>query len=358
VIEQYGRGCVLLFRIHHCLADGMALLQVLRSIIDREPEVGETAPAAAEQPARHVARLTSLVNPLTAKDHPALRVMGRLIHRGIDVLFHPGQGLELAEAAVQDAATLGKLLLLESDSPTVFKGPLGVAKRVVWSDPLPVKEIKAIGHALGGSVTEVLLTAITGALRRYLQQRDQPVANVSLHVSIPVNLHRGASGKELGNRFSLNFLALPIDRGDPVERLLALKQRLDALNASRETEIMVGLMQVYGLIPGELGNQVVQTLAKKVTAVFSSVPGPLRTICYAGKPICRIMFWVPQSGHLGLGISFITYAGSVTLGVVTDAGLVPDPGTIVQGFQEEVEHLKALSQTVPVAESPGNITEL
>jgi diacylglycerol O-acyltransferase / wax synthase len=268
---------------------------------------------------------------------------GRVRKKGFETLFHPSRGLDLAGAASDAATTLGKLLMMEPDSPTLFKGTLGVPKQVAWSAPLPVKAVKAIGSVLGGSVNEVLLTAVSGALGRYLQHRGEPVSNNNLRVSIPVTLRHGESTKTLGNRFSLNFLALPLDRADPVERLAVLRQRLKDLEESSEAEVMFGLMNAYGMAPEEISNPVIHRLGKKVTAVLSSIPGPPRTIYFAGKPIQRMMGWVPQSGGLGLGLSLVTYAGSVSLGVITDAGLVPDPGSIVQGFQEELEELvKAL----------------
>ena len=92
-----------------------------------------------------------------------------ILHQGIRAPFHPSVGRELAGAASDAATTLGKLLLLGHDSPTVFKGPLGVRKQVAWSAPIPVRELKAIGRALGATINEVLLCAVTGALRSYLQ---------------------------------------------------------------------------------------------------------------------------------------------------------------------------------------------
>ena len=80
----------------------------------------------------------------------------------------------------------------------------------------------------------------------------------------------------------------------------------------------------------------------KATAVMTNVPGPRETIYMAGAPIREIMFWVPQSGRLGLGVSILSYAGNVTIGVATDVGLVPDPDQIIAGFNQEFELLGRL----------------
>jgi WS/DGAT/MGAT family acyltransferase len=341
LIENYGDGCVLLFRLHHCLADGMALLRVLRSMTCRSPEIHRTAAAPARRTPHVESRRTTDINPLIARGLNLYSEMLWLLYRGLTKLFAPIRGRDRGGAASDAATALRKLLSSGQDSPTVFNGPLGVSKQVAWSGPIQFKEIKAIASSLGGSVNAVLLSAITGALGRYMLRLGHAVSDVTLHASIPVNLRHGGSADALGNRFGLNLLALPIDRDDPVERVAVLKQRLKDLKESAEAEVSLSLMNLYGIAPEEIGSLVIDLVRKNVTAVVSSVPGPPDPIYFAGKPIDRMMFWVPQSGRLGLGLSLLTYKGAVTLGVVTDAGLVPDPESIVAAFRDELERLIA-----------------
>ncbi|MFI5454175.1 MAG: wax ester/triacylglycerol synthase family O-acyltransferase [Isosphaerales bacterium] len=346
LIENYGNGCVLLFRLHHCLADGMALLHVLRSMTGRSPETQRTAPAPATRPPQGEGRRTTEVNPLIANGLILYSQMLWLLYTGLANLFQPTHGRNPRGTASDAATTLRKLLSMGQDSPTVFNGPLGVSKQVAWSDPIPLGEIRAIARLFGGSVNAVLLSAATGALRRYLQRRGEPVSDVILHASVPVNLRHGGSADELGNRFGLNLLALPIDRDDPVERVTVLRQRLKDLKESAEADVVLSLMNLYGIAPEAIGSPLIDLVRKNVTAVVSAVPGPPKAIEFAGKRIDRMIFWVPQSGRLGLGLSLLTYRGSVSLGVVTDAGLVPDPESIVQAFRDELERL---IEAVPVA---------
>ncbi|MFQ5578927.1 MAG: WS/DGAT domain-containing protein, partial [Anaerolineae bacterium] len=97
-----------------------------------------------------------------------------------------------------------------------------------------------------------------------------------------------------------------------------------------------------------LQNLTVNVFGTKITCVMTNVPGPRKTIYMAGTPLRTIMFWVPQSGRLGMGISILSYANTVRLGVATDAGLVPDPHTITAAFHQEFE---ALMDLVRVAEA-------
>ena len=95
-----------------------------------------------------------------------------------------------------------------------------------------------------------------------------------------------------------------------------------------------------GLAPVEVEQVGLRFFGSKATAVLTNVPGPRQPLYLAGRKIDRVMFWVPQSGHLGLGVSIISYAGGVMLGVATDAGLVPDPEKIVDAFKLEFEAMK------------------
>ncbi len=339
LIENYGKGCVLLFRVHHSLADGMALLHVLRSMTRQGPEAFPTAPTPAGRRLQGVSRSATDVNPLVGKGLAFYSEMLWLLYRGLTNLFHPTNGRNLGGAAWDAAASLRELLSTGQDSPTAFNGPLGVSKQVAWSDPVPLGKVKAIGREFGASVNEVLLSAVTGALRRYLKRRGEPVSGVTLHASVPVNLRHGDSADELGNRFGLSLLELPVDRDDPVERVALLRQRVKELKESAQAEVAHSFMNLYGVIPEEITGPLVDLVRKKVSAVVSSVPGPRHAIRFAGKPIDRLIFWVPQSGRLGLGLSLLTYKGAATLGVVTDLGLVPDPESIVQAFRDELEQL-------------------
>jgi len=346
LIENYGNGCVLLFRIHHCLADGMALLHVLRSMTGWSPENDRTAPAPAKHPPPSESRPTTDVDPLIGKGLALYSEALWLLYRGLTNLFRPTPGRNRGGAAWNAATALSKLLAIEQDSPTVFSGPLGVNKQVAWSDPIPLGQIKALAVRLGCSVNTVLLSAVTGALGRYLHRRGESVSDLTMHASVPVNLRQGEPADELGNRFGLGVLALPLDRDDPVERVTVLRERLKDLKQSGEAEVALSLMNLYGIAPEEIGRPVIDLLRKKLTVVVSAVPGPPTAIHFAGNPIDRMIFWVPQSGRLGLGLSLLTYKGAVTLGVAADAGLVPDPESIVDAFRDELERL---IKAVPVA---------
>jgi len=141
----------------------------------------------------------------------------------------------------------------------------------------------------------------------------------------------------LGNRFGLVFLALPVGLADPLERLLELKERMDEIKKSPEAFVAFGLLGAVGAAPAEVERVVVDLFGRGGTGVMTNVRGPAERIALAGVPARELMFWVPQSGRLGLGVSILSYAGGVSLGVATDAGLVPDPEAILDGFRAEFD---------------------
>jgi diacylglycerol O-acyltransferase / wax synthase len=336
LIEGYGAGCVVLARLHHCIADGVALVRVLLSMTDAAPE----APAPADAEAAHAERQRS--GGLIAAIGSTVRSAEKLLAGGIDALLDPARIAEAAKLGAGGASALSRLLLLSADPPTVFKGKLGVAKRAVWSAPVPLDAVKAIGRSVDATVNDVLLAATTGALRRYLIGRGQDVDGLDIRAAVPVNLRSPDEPPSLGNRFGLVFLALPIGADDPLDRLHDLKRRMQAIKSSAEAVVTFGILNAMGVAPSQLQDLGVGVFGSKATAVMTNVPGPREMLSMAGVPIRGIQFWVPQSGRLGLGVSILSYAGQVTLGIATDAGLVPDPERIIEDFHDEFELLKRL----------------
>ena len=265
------------------------------------------------------------------------------IHDGYDALTHPNRLLDAATRAISGVDAVAKLLLMKDDPPTVFKGPLGLTKRVAWSRPAhPLDDIKAIGKVVGGTVNDVLLTAVAGAVRRYLVARGESVLDLELRAVVPVNLRPKESPVRLGNNFGLVFLPLPVGIEDPLERLEELRQRMDDIEGSPEAVVVLGLIGAVGKAPAEAERAVVNLFGARGSVVVTNVPGPQRVLSLAGRPIRSMMFWVPQSGRLGLGVAILSYAGNVSIGVASDAGLVPDPERILEGFREELDQLFTL----------------
>lgn len=341
LIESHNtKQSALLIRLHHSIADGIALVQVMLSLTDRDPD----APWPGPEPARRQPRGWSPLAPLLRPARKVLRTMRQItrtsLEVGLSIARDPEQLVELTRAGSDIGLTTARLLLMSPDPRTVLKGPLGVPKRAAWSEPIPLSEIKIIGRAMGATINDLLLTAVAGALRRYMLGREKAEGAVDFRAIIPVNLRPSSRKIELGNKFGLVFLTLPVGIADPVERLRELKRRMDDLKDSPEPLVAFGILNIMGAAPAQIEHLMVDIFEKKATAVMTNVPGPREQLYFAGSPIGHMMFWVPQSGRLGLGVSIFSYNDQVMIGVASDAGLVPDPDALISAFHEELRELR------------------
>ncbi|MGE5235173.1 MAG: WS/DGAT/MGAT family O-acyltransferase [Acidobacteriota bacterium] len=330
LIENYGNGSALVARVHHCIGDGIALVKLMFTLVSEEPDraTGRRVEAAVPTPAVRTGR----------------RPRGTLLDAGLDAVVNPSRVVELARNSASAVGELGKLLLLSSDPHTVFKGKLGVTKRAAWSEAIALSDVKACSKRLGATINDVLLTAVTGALRTYMLGRSKVEDGLAIRAVVPVNLRTEEELDQLGNRFGLVFLALPVGTEGPLDRLRALKEEMDALKESPQAIVAFGVLNAMGMASPEIEGIGVSIFARKATAVMTNVPGPQRQLYMAGVAIRDILFWVPQSGRLGLGVSILSYNGQVRLGIAADTGLVPDPAMIVTHFHDEFEELDRISR--------------
>jgi diacylglycerol O-acyltransferase len=340
VVENYAGGSALVARIHHCYADGIALIQVMLSMTDPSASASLGAPSGAvPAPSSRAesdfwAKLLAPVKNLAAEPG----AVGQAL-QGI-----AGKGMEIA-------GEVARLVLMGRDTPTRFKGALGLKKAVAWAESLPLDEVKAIGKALGCSINDVLLSMAAGALRDYLLEKGDPVDGLEIRAIVPVNLRPLEQGGDLGNHFGLVFLDVPIAIEHPLERLYEVRRRMQALKGSYQPVIALALLSAVGYGPRALQEQVTQLLGANASAVMTNVPGPQHALYFAGQRITGLEFWVPQSGGIGMGISILSYDGRIQFGVITDAALVPDPARIVRAYGEEFDKLMWLTLMSPWTET-------
>jgi len=335
LVKEYGEGCALVGRVHHCLADGPALLHVLAAVTGEgqaDPEPAVSAAASGAHPDRSLAAATL--------DATAW-VTETLARQGFRIVRNPLHLLRLARLGSSGAGALNKLLLRSPDPKTAFRGSLGSAKRAAWSAPLALEEVKVVGRIVDGTVNDVMLAAITGALRRYLQGRGEPADGLTIRTGLSVNLRSPGMEPQLGNHAGAFLVSLPIGVADPLERLGIVKRTMDALKDSPEGAMVYGLLNALGMAPADTQQALVERYCTGETAMTANVPGPKETVCLAGAPLEILLFWVPAFGGVGLNLNMVSYAGQIRLGVAADANLVPDPETITSEFLVEFEALRA-----------------
>ena len=321
-IEHFHGGSALVARIHHCIGDGLALVHVLLSMADGMPE----------PESRRVRRSASWGITL-----------GRQVVKGAAaVLDRPGRIGDLARLASASTTSLLALLALPADPPTALKGPLDARKTAAWSRPFDLAEFKAIGRATGSTVNDILMAALAGALRHALLRRGELPGDLEIRAVVPVNLRGPESSGRLGNRFGLVFLALPVGIEDPLDRLFEVRRRMRALKSSPQALAVYQVLWAMGAAPRPVFDLALRIFASKGTAVVTNVVGPRETISIAGAPLRQAMFWVPSAGRLALGVSLLSYAGKIWMGLQCDAAIVSHPDVLLDGFEAEVAALREL----------------
>ena len=328
LLEGYGEGCAVLVRMHHAIADGIALARVMLSLTDFD---GHALPTAGL-----TSRSGSRLGPLGA----AADVGGTLAHEALGTQRHPLHAADIARTAARDARTVAKLLTAAPDPATPLKGELHVAHRVAWSSPVSLRSVKELGHATDTTVNDVLVSAVAGAVGEHLREAGEGTDDV--HALVPFNLRPLAEPlpRDLGNQFGLVLLGLPVSVEDPVERLSAVHDRMADIKGSHEGAIAYGILDVLGRAPGAVEERMIDFFSAKGTMVLTNVPGPPRTVSFAGAPVRGVLVWAPCSGSVGMSVSIFSYAGKVTVGFLTDAGLVPDPQVLADRFAKQLRSLR------------------
>jgi WS/DGAT/MGAT family acyltransferase len=277
-----------------------------------------------------------------------------MISEGSKILQNPAIASNYAIEAGEIVRELVHSLTLSDDPVTRFKRPLGTRKKVAWAEPLPLDEVKAVSKAFGCTVNDVLIAAVTGALRQYLiSAGDNEEALEDIRATVPVNLRPLEHGVELGNHFGLVFLSLPLSIASPLERLYAVSERMNELKSSKQAAVTFGFLAALGMGPSAFQKPVLDILSQKATAVLTNVPGPQQPIYLAGSKMKEMMFWVPQNGNIGLGISILSYDGKVFFGLISDRRLVAEPSAIISRFKAEFEKLLYLGMMLPLEGRPS-----
>jgi diacylglycerol O-acyltransferase / wax synthase len=356
LIEHYEGGSALIARIHHCIGDGIALISVMMSITDGgadPPKRRQRGPAAgsAEEPAEHDWLSDAVLKPLTDIAIKAIGMYGGGMAKSMEMLSNPTQPLlgsmDMARTGYKVMGDVAALAVMPDDSPTLLKGKPAGRKVVAWSEPMSLDDVKTIGKGLNCSVNDVLLGCVAGAIGEYLRGRGEEPAGKEIRAMVPVNLRPLDKAWQLGNRFGLAPLVLPIGIDNPVARTYAVHQRMNELKGSYQPLLAFAVLAMSGLFIKPVQDAVLGMFAKKATAVMTNVPGPLVPLKFCGSTLRQTMFWVPSSGDIGVGVSILSYGGGVQFGLITDAALCPEPQQIIDLFEPEFQKLLYLTLMLP-----------
>jgi diacylglycerol O-acyltransferase / wax synthase len=355
LIENYAlpdgsKGSAMMVRIHHCIADGIALISVTTSLVDGGlPPPERKRKETPNTPEDWITQ--SFLKPFTDLTVKALGAAGDGAARSLQMLADPQKGMagsvDMAKIGMQLIGDLAALAMMPDDSKTRLKGKPGTTKKVAWCQPIPLEEVKAVGKALNCSINDVLLSCAAGAIGEYLKNMGDDVTGQEIRAMVPVNLRPLDQAYKLGNRFGLAPLVLPIGVANPIERVYEVRKRMTHMKGSYQPLLAFSLLAVAGLLIKPAQDAMLNLFGKKTTAVMTNVPGPREKLKFCGSTIEENIFWVPQSGDVGMGVSILSYGGGVQFGLITDAGLCPNPQAIIDEFEPEFAKLSIVTLMLP-----------
>lgn len=326
VVEDYQGGAAVIMRMHHCIADGLALVRVLLSMTDDCAE-GSPPPTLG-----HPSRIERAWHAAQHFGEGLAGAARQVVDQAGELVRHPSQLVELAEKGLAVGKELVDIGLQPKDPPSDLKGQRSGRKQVAWCDPLDLDEVKTLAHQLGGTVNDVLMTVAAGALRQWLIGHDQ-YCDESLHVAVPFNLRPlDKPIRQLGNQFGLVIVRMPVEQPEPLERYKAIQTHMRALKASPQPLVFYGMLALFGRGPEVMERMALDLLSNKASLVMTNVPGPKQALYMAGARIRQPLFWVPQSGVIGVGLSILSYDGGVQFGVISDEALLPHPAELAEAF--------------------------
>lgn len=328
LVEGVGDGNALVVRINHSVADGFALLYVLLGLAD-DPESIELPIGSVPTPPA----VDDAGGPRTEYETGETPTAGEQRSK----LPSP---LEAARAVSDAVTTAWELLTLEPEPDTSLRGELRTPKRAAWTDDLDLERVKAIGRAHDATINDVMLAATAGGFRRVLKSRGEPVDDLELRCSVPVNLKSLEDRTEsLGNYFGLVFVPLPVGESDLDERIRIINERMDQRKAGFEAFLVYLTFTVGGFLPDRAQDWLLEQFEDQATAVVTNVPGPTEPFEFAGSEVSDILFWAPEANDQGLSLSIFSYDGSIRVGVAADAGLLEQPTDLSDALETEIGEL-------------------
>jgi diacylglycerol O-acyltransferase len=341
LVEGYGPGCAIVWRTHHSIADGIALSRVMLSLTDDAPD-GAVALAQLAQRDRALP-VHALTAPIVAHASGVRQAAVAVVRKGVNFATQPRLLSHLMRAAKERTRAMIELLPTGFDADAALKGELGVAQRVASSRAIPLGDVERTGHATRTTVNDVVLSAVTGALRTYLLDRGSPVAEFGARVPFNLRALSQPLPRDLGNKFGPVFVMLPTGLDDPQERLAEVHRRMAGIKSSARGARAYNLLRAIGMTSPAIARVMTDVGTAKVTTLVTNVPGPPQSVSIAGTPVRGMLVWAPRPGSMSMSLTIFSYNGEIRVGLGVDAGLIPDPERILAGVEDELAKLERLT---------------
>ena len=338
-------------KVHHCMVDGVSGTELLTVVLDseRDPDLPapddwhpERQPSGVELAIQALARrMVSPYEQLRAV-RSAARSPGRVARDGATIV----RGLWTMAGVVPPPPA------------SSLNGAIGPHRRWAWARS-QLSDVKQVRAAFGGTVNDVVLTAIAGGFRALLEEREDSTER-DVRTLVPVSVRSKEETGEYNNRVSAIFAHLPVGIENPIERLAAMRAQMEHLKHSGEAvagEVLVGLSGFAPAMLLALGLRAATRMPQhSVNTVTTNVPGPQRPLYAAGRRLLECFPYVPIAGHVRIGVAIFSYDGGLTFGVTGDYDEAPDIDVLCDGIERSMRELVAVAERDGRAETPSRPT--
>ncbi|HEV7762009.1 MAG TPA: wax ester/triacylglycerol synthase family O-acyltransferase [Acidimicrobiales bacterium] len=330
-------------KVHHCMVDGISGVELLAVMMDLsdEPPAAEPVPWEPERPLSRTDLALRTVGELATSQYEQLRVVGHMVR----------QPRRLLEPAGEVVAGLRSLAGLARPAASALSGSIGPHREVAWAET-DLASVKKVRAALGGTVNDVVLTAITRGFRELLLARGEDVTDRAVRTLVPVSVRSsradsGAAAHDgtFDNKVSAMFAELPVSLADPVEVLGVIQRQLGDLKESKQAVAGEALTSLSGFAPPVLLGLGMRLAARVVSrtgnvhTVTTNVPGPQLPLYSCGRLMLKAYPYVPIAAPMRIGVSIFSYNGTVTFGITGDRDVSADIPTLATGITTAVTEL-------------------
>jgi WS/DGAT/MGAT family acyltransferase len=338
-----GGGFAAIVKVHHCMVDGVSGVGVMTALLLPTPETEfEPAPPWSPQPAPST--LTLLADGmagLAGFGASALRAAGSALTSPLEA----GAGAARLVASAWQTLATGVPPL--PDTP--LNRPIGRARRVDWRS-LDLAALRELRKRLDGTLNDVALSVVSGALAGYLRARRVKLRGLDFRIVVPVDVRAGDGDRAAANRVSAWFVNLPLGEKDPMRRFEKIREqtrRRKAVHAASAIDALLRLADSSGSTPlTALGVRFVSNL-RPYHMIVTNVHGPMVPLYLLGARLCELHPLVPLFANQGLSVAMMSYDGRVHVGLNADWDAVRDLSPLADAFEESLADLQIAAERGP-----------
>jgi diacylglycerol O-acyltransferase len=334
----------LISKTHHCLVDGISGVDLATVLFDLDPDPPPQPPAEPWLPRPEPSRAMLLADALAERTGGPVE----LARAAVGAVRHPQDAVAAGVTAIGGLAAITQAGL-GGAPPSPLNVRIGPHRRFAWVDG-DLAVFKAVKNALGGTVNDVVLAAVAGALRSHYVARGYDT-DTELKAMVPISVRAESERGALGNKVTAMYAPLPIGLADPIARYRAIHEAMRGLKESGQAVGADVLTSLADFAPPTILSQAarLQTVQRFFNLTVTNVPGPQFTLYLIGRPLRRLYPLVPLVENAALGIAIMSYDGRIDFGLLADYDALPDLDDVAAGLDAAIAELAAVAGAAPSA---------